>query len=107
MQPTAPAPGPPPPWGVAKVLCRFRWTHVKAHVAGAHNAHNGVEVGPVVVAQAAGLVDEPGDLQNVLVENAHGVGIGQHQPRRIGSQQPRCSASRSTQPSAAEGMFTT
>ena len=40
----------------------------------------------VVVAQATGLVDQPGDLQNVLVENAHGVGIGQHQPRHIVSQ---------------------
>ena len=52
---------------------------VKAHVAGADDAHNGVEVGPVVVAQAAGLMDQPGDLQNVFVEDAHGVGVCQHQ----------------------------
>ena len=52
---------------------------VKAHVAGADDAHDGVQVGAVVVAQAAGLVDKAGDLQNVVVKNAHGVGVGQHQ----------------------------
>ena len=26
LHPTAPEPGPPPPCGVEKVLCRFRWT---------------------------------------------------------------------------------
>ena len=52
---------------------------VKAHVAGADDAHDGVQVGAVVVAQATGLVDKAGDLQNVVVKNAHGVGVGQHQ----------------------------
>ena len=60
-------------------MCRFRWTHVKAHVAGPDLAHDGVEVGPVVVAQAAGVVDDLGDLQDVGVEQAQGVGIGEHQ----------------------------
>ena len=52
---------------------------VKAHVAGADDAHNGIEVGPVVVAQAAGLMDQTRDLQDVFVEDAHGVGVGEHQ----------------------------
>ena len=52
---------------------------VKAHIAGAHHAHDGVEVGAVVVAQAACLVDEAGDLQDVLIKDTHGVGVGQHQ----------------------------
>ena len=53
--------------------------HVKSHVAGPHHAHDGVEIGPVVVALAAGLMDDAGDLQNVAVKDADGVGIGQHQ----------------------------
>ena len=56
---------------------------VKAHVAGAHHAHDGVEIGPVIVAEAAGLVDQAGDLQDVLIEEAHGVGIGEHEPRGV------------------------
>src|SRR5699024_951647 len=56
---------------------------VEAHVAGADHAHDGVEVGPVVVAQAPGLVDQAGDLQDVVVEDAHGVGVGEHQPRGV------------------------
>ena len=52
---------------------------VKAHVAGTNHAHNGVEVGTVIVAQTAGLVNKARDLQDVLVEDAHGVGIGEHQ----------------------------
>ena len=78
--------GPAAAVGGGKGLVQVHVDAVKAHIAGAHNAHNGVEVGSVVVAQAPGLVDQPGDLQNVLVENAHGVGIGQHQPRHIVSQ---------------------
>ncbi len=79
MQPTAPRAGAAAAVRRGERLVQVHVDAVKAHVAGAHNAHNGVEVGPVVVAQATGLVDQPGDLQNVLVENAHGVGIGQHQ----------------------------
>jgi len=52
---------------------------VEAHVAGTGVAHDGVEVGAVVVEGAAGLVDQAGDLGDVLVEEAERVGVGQHQ----------------------------
>ena len=59
--------------------------HVKAHVAGTGHAHHRVQVGAVVVAQAACVVDDLGDLQNVLVDLADGVGVGQHQGGRVGT----------------------
>ena len=58
---------------------------VEAHVAGPDNAHNRVEVGAVVVAQAAGLMDDVGDLEDVLVEDTDGVGVGQHQTGGVGA----------------------
>ena len=58
--------------------------HVEAHVSGADHAHDGVEVGPVVVAEAPGLMDGLGDLQDVLVKNAHGVGVCEHEPGGVG-----------------------
>ena len=52
---------------------------VEAHVAGPRVAHHRVEVGAVVVERPAGLVDQAGDLGDVLVEEAERVGVGQHQ----------------------------
>ena len=79
LQPTAPAPGPPPPWGGSEGLVQVQVDAVEAHVAGADYAHNGVQVGTVVVAQTASLVDQAGDLQDVLIEDTYGVGVGKHQ----------------------------
>jgi hypothetical protein len=31
---SGPMPGPPPPWGMQKVLCRFMWRHVRADGGG-------------------------------------------------------------------------
>ncbi len=58
---------------------------VEAHVARPGHPHDGVEVGPVVVDEATGGVDEGGELQDVFLEEPHGVGIGEHQPRRVGA----------------------
>ncbi len=52
---------------------------VEAHVAGARVAHHRVEVGAVVVERPPRLVDQAGDLGDVLVEEAERVGVGQHQ----------------------------
>ena len=60
-------------------LVQIQMDAVKAHVAGAHDAHNGVQVRAVVVAQAARLMDKTRDLQNVFVKNADGVWVRQHQ----------------------------
>lgn len=66
-------------------LVQVQVHHVKSHVSGTRPAHHGVEVGAVVVAQAARLMHDARDFQNVGIEQAHGIGIGQHQRGRIGS----------------------
>ena len=78
--------------------------HVEAHVARPGHPHDGVEVGPIVVDEATGGVDEGGELQDVFLKEPHGIGIGEHQPRRVGAAGgPQ--ASRSTSPSGVEGCF--
>ena len=57
---------------------------VEAHVAGAALAEEGVEVGTVVVHQAAGLVHHLGDLQHAWLEDAEGVGVGHHHGCHLG-----------------------
>ncbi len=52
---------------------------VEAHVAGAHLAEDGVEVGAVVVEQAAGVVDGFGDGFDLPLEDAAGGRVGHHQ----------------------------
>ena len=54
---------------------------VEAHVAGTRDTQHRVEVGSVVVHQAAGLVYKTGNLGDVLLEHAHGVGVGHHHCR--------------------------
>ena len=51
---------------------------VEAHVPGADDAEDGIEVGTVVVEKATDAVDSGGDSRDVLLEQAEGVGIGQH-----------------------------
>ena len=53
--------------------------HVKAHVAGTGDAHDRVQIGTVIIAQASCLVDDSRDLQNIRVKKSHCIGIGQHQ----------------------------
>ncbi len=55
--------------------------HVHAHVARAGLTHDGIEVGAVVVAEGAGFVDQPGDLEDVLLEESQRVRIRQHDGR--------------------------
>ena len=52
---------------------------VEAHVARPGDAADGVQVGPVVVQERAGLVEDLCDLIDVLVEQAERRGIRQHQ----------------------------
>ena len=58
---------------------------VKAHVTGTDDAHDGVEVRAVVIAQAARIVNDLRDLEDVLVENTDGVRVRQHQSRGVGA----------------------
>ena len=50
---------------------------VEPHVAGSCLSHYGVQVGAVIVAESACFVDDLRDLENVLVEEAYGVGVGE------------------------------
>ncbi len=63
-----------------KGLVQVHVHHVEAHVARSRLAENGVEVGPVVIEQPAGLVDDGGDFGDVALKHAQRRRIGQHQP---------------------------
>ncbi len=54
--------------------------HVDAQVARAHDAQQGVQVGPVAVHQPAGCVHQARHFLHILVEQAERVGVGQHHP---------------------------
>ena len=53
--------------------------HVEAHIAGAGDAHDRVQVGAVVIAEAPRRVHDLGDGEDVFVEQAHRVGVGEHE----------------------------
>jgi hypothetical protein len=57
---------------------------VDAEVAGAHPADDGVEVGAVAVEVGARRVGQPADLEDVALEQAAGVGVGDHDRRDVG-----------------------
>ena len=78
-----PAPGPPPPCGCVKVLCRLKWTMSKPVSPGPHDAHHGVQVRPVVVERGAGLVHDAGDLLDVAVEQPERVRVREHQAGHV------------------------
>ena len=55
---------------------------VEAHVSGPRLADDGVEVGAVVVEERAGRVEDLRHFDDVLVEEAQGRRVRQHQPGR-------------------------
>ena len=60
--------------------------HVEAHVAGPEAAHDGVEVGAVVVELGADFVGGLADLEDAGLEQAQGVGVGQHHRGHVGAE---------------------
>ena len=58
---------------------------VEAHVARTDDAHNGVQIRAVVIAQAARVVDNFRDFKDILVEDADRIGICEHQSCRLRS----------------------
>src|SRR5207237_4499676 len=50
---------------------------IEAHIAGPGDANQGVEVGAVVIELYAVLVRQPGDLQDVLLEDTGGIRVRQ------------------------------
>ena len=73
-----PGPGSAAAVGRREGLVQVEVHHVEAHVAGPRHPDQRVEVGAVVVQQRAGVVGEPRDLEDVLLEDAEGVGVGHH-----------------------------
>ena len=64
-----PMPGPPPPWGMPKVLCRLMWQTSAPITAGLVESDLGVQVGPVHVHLAAVLVDQGADVADADSSN--------------------------------------
>ncbi len=62
----------------AEGLVQIHVDHVEAHIARAHLAKDGVEVGAVVIQQATDLVHDLGDLGDLALEYAQGGRVGQH-----------------------------
>ena len=52
---------------------------IKTHIAGTNPSHDSVQIGAIIVVQAARVMDQASDLQDIAVKDAHSVGIGQHQ----------------------------
>src|SRR3954452_1134067 len=69
--------------GLREGLVQVVVDDVEAHVARARTPHDGVEVRAVVVERGAHLVDDLGDLGDVLVEQPQRVRIGEHQARDV------------------------
>ena len=59
---------------------------VDAEIAGADPADDGVEVGAVAIDQGAGGMDRVTDRLHVRLEQAAGVGVGDHHCGDVGSQ---------------------
>ena len=81
--PIGPMPGPPPPWGMQKVLCRLRWQTSAPMSPGLVQADLGVHVGAVHVDLPAVAVDDLADLLHVFLEHAMRGGVGDHQGGEI------------------------
>ncbi len=76
--PTGPAPGPPPPCGVEKVLCKLKCMTSKPRSPGRDDAGEGVHVGAVAVDEAAAPVNQPHHLLDALFEQAKRIGVRDH-----------------------------
>ena len=59
---------------------------VDAEIARAHDAHDGVEVGAVAVEECACIVNRLRDFDDLRLEEAAGVGVGQHDRRDVGAE---------------------
>ena len=65
-------------WG-RESLVQVEVHHVGAEITGTHLADQSVHVGAVHVEQRALGVQQVGDLVDLLLEDAQGVGIGEHE----------------------------
>ena len=77
---------PSPTVGGSEGLVQIHVHDVKAHVARAHGAQDGVQVGAVVVQQSTDVVHRFGDLDNLLLKEAYRVRVRQHNARHVRSE---------------------
>ena len=77
-------PGPPPPCGMANVLCRLRWQTSAPIERRAGQPDLRVHVGAVHVDLAAVRVHDGADVADGVLEHAVRRGIGDHQRRQVG-----------------------
>ena len=103
---TGPAPGPAAAVRRREGLVQVDVHRVDAEIAGTHLADDGVEVGAVAIEERAGRVDRVGDRDHVGLEQAAGVGVGDHDRGDVGREMllDRLEIDR---PSARAGMFST
>ena len=52
--------------------------HVESEIAGAHNAHNRVQVCAIAIDQAARIVDDLIDFPHIFFKQTECVGVGEH-----------------------------
>ena len=64
--------------GGGEGLVEVQMDHVKAHVTRTDHAHDCVEICAVIVAQAAGIMNDFGDFQNVFVKQSYRIRVRQH-----------------------------
>ena len=70
--------------GGGEGLVQVEVDDVEAHVARADHPQDRVEVGAVVIHEAPDLVHRCRDLDDVLLEQPEGVGVGEHHPGDVG-----------------------
>ena len=108
--PIGPMPGPPPPCGMQKVLCRFRWQTSAPMSPGPREADLRVHVRAVHVDLPAVLVHDLADLADRLLEHAVRRRIRDHQrAQAIAGAPPPCArrSARSMLPCSSQATATT
>ena len=70
--------------------CRQGFMHIdvdriKTHIPRSNSTGNGVKIGTIIVEQSSGSMDDLGNLDDLLLKHPQCGGIGQHQPRRFGT----------------------
>ena len=108
--PMGPMPGPPPPWGMQKVLCRLRWQTSAPMSPGPAQADLRVHVRAVHVDLAAVRVNDLADVLDAFFEHAVRGGVGDHQARRVRRRAARlwlCRSATSMLPLSSQATATT
>ena len=58
---------------------KIEMNDIESHIAGTNDTHNSIQVCSVIVAEAAAVMDDLGDLADVFVKQPYCVRVGEHQ----------------------------